>query len=162
MAGKQNDTFEQIIAEAIEREKRINKEHPERHGYGMVDGEADDLIRRLEAVAKKEELAQRVKSDRLVQRIKIVNNDYLYSHSPEEIALRNIYRDKVNRAEKKVMDELSARSREIYGLRDIGEKLKDIGAIYGIHVSNVSRDYYKSVDKLREELYKILGQEREQ
>ncbi len=162
MAGKQNDTFEQIVAEAIEREKRINKEHPERHGYGMVEGEADDLIRRLEAVAKKEELAQGVKSDRLVQRIKIVNNDYLYSHSPEEIAIRNIYRDKVNRAEKKVMDELSARSREIYGLRDIGEKLKDIGAIYGIHVSNVSRDYYKSIDKLREELYKILGQEREE
>lgn len=162
MAGKQNDTFEQIVAEAIEREKRINKEHPERHGYGMIEGEADDLIRRLEAVAKKEELAQRVKCDRLVQRIKIANNDYLYSHSPEEIAIRNIYRDKVNRAEKKVMDELSARSREIYGLRDIGEKLKDIGAIYGIHVSNVSRDYYKSIDKLREELYKILGQEREQ
>ena len=37
MRRKQNpDTLEAIVTEAIEREKRINKEHPERKGYGMV------------------------------------------------------------------------------------------------------------------------------
>lgn len=30
------DTLEQIVADAIERERIINEQHPERHGYGMV------------------------------------------------------------------------------------------------------------------------------
>lgn len=52
-----DDALEQIVAEAIEREKRINKEHPERHGYGMIQGEADDLIQRIRCLERKEDLA---------------------------------------------------------------------------------------------------------
>ena len=33
---KEPDTLEKIVADAIEREKQINEEHPERKGYGMV------------------------------------------------------------------------------------------------------------------------------
>ena len=156
-----DDALEQIVAEAKEREKRINKEHPERHGYGMIQGEADDLIRRIRCLERKEDLAQRVKGDRLAQRIKIVNCDKLYSQSPETTALNNIYKQKVNRVEEKFVKELPKKNREIYNMRDQGEKFTNISKVVDIHVSNVSRNYYKSIEKLKEELAKVLGKERE-
>lgn len=33
---KPKDTLEQVVADAIEREQIINKQHPERNGYGMI------------------------------------------------------------------------------------------------------------------------------
>ena len=156
MRSKNSDTLEEIVQEAIEREKRINAEHPERHGYGMVKGEADDLIKRLHKLAVKEELAQRGKVIRRNQRVRMCNNDQLYSRSPEDIALRNIYREKINRAEKRVMDNLNIRSKQIFELRDQGEKLTDISKIIGLHISNVSRDYSKTIEKLKEEFKNTL------
>jgi DNA-directed RNA polymerase specialized sigma subunit len=54
---------------------------------------------------------------------------------------------------------LSARSKEIYNRREQGEKFTDIGKVVGLHISNVSRNYYKSLAQLREELKKTLGKE---
>ena len=53
MEKKEKDTLEKIVLEAIEREKQINIDHPERHGYGMIEGEANDLIRRIEVLEYK-------------------------------------------------------------------------------------------------------------
>ena len=162
MRRKQNpDTLEAIVTEAIEREKRINKEHPERKGYGMVQGEANDLIQRIRALEYREELAQQVKGDRIKQRVKIVNNNQLYSRSPADIAISNIYREKINRAEKKIIDGLSDRSRAIYDMKESGASFTDIGKIINLHVSNVSRDYHKSIKQLKEEFKKVLGEERQ-
>ena len=33
---KEPDILEKIVADAIERERIINEQHPERHGYGMI------------------------------------------------------------------------------------------------------------------------------
>ena len=157
--SRNKDTLEQIVLDAIKREKEINKQHPERHGYGMIKGEADDLIYRIRKLEKKEELNQQVKGDRLTERIKIVNCDKLYSRSPETIAIENIYKENVNKAEKKFFRELSDRNKQIYNMKDQGNKFVDIGKTIGLHVSNVSRNYYKDLDKLRNELNKILNEE---
>lgn len=53
MKRKSSDSLEAIVAEAIEREKRINAEHPERKGYGMIEGEADDLIARIRGLERR-------------------------------------------------------------------------------------------------------------
>ena len=50
---KSSDTLEAIVADAIAREQRINKEHPERKGYGMIEGEADDLIARIRGLERR-------------------------------------------------------------------------------------------------------------
>lgn len=159
MKKKDSDSLEAIVAEAIEREKKINEEHPERKGYGMVQGEADDLIARIRKLERKEDLAQRVKGNRITQRIRIINSDRLYCKSPEDVALDNIYRAKINRAEKKVLDSLSQRSREIYDMKETGASFTDISKIVDRHVSNVSRSYHSSVDKLREEFKRVLTKE---
>lgn len=149
------------MADAIERERAINEAHPERHGYGMVQGEADDFIARIRALERKQDLAQRVKGDRINQRVRVVNSDRLYSRSPEDTAIGNIYRSKVNRAEARVLDELSEKSRNIYDMKERGDTFTDISKVVNIHISNVSRNYYKSLDKLKEEFKKVLGKERE-
>lgn len=159
MKRKSSDTLEAIVQEAIEREKRINAEHPERNGYGMIQGEADDLIQRIRVLEYKQELAQRTKGGRITQRIRLTNSDAVYSRSPEAVAIHNIYKQKVNKAERKFFDDLSARSKEIYNRREQGEKFTDIGKVVGLHISNVSRNYYKSLAQLREELKKTLGKE---
>ena len=125
----------------------------------MIDGEADDLIYRIRRLENKENLNQQVKGDRLTERIKIVNCDKLYSRSPEDIAVENIYKENVNKAEKKFFRELSDRNKQIYNMKDQGNKFVDIGKTIGLHVSNVSRNYYKDLDKLRNELNKILNEE---
>lgn len=125
----------------------------------MIQGEADDLIYRIRKLEKKEDLNQQVKGDRLTERIKIVNCDKLYSRSPEDIAIENIYKENVNKAENKFFKELSERNKKIYDMKDQGNKFVDIGKTIGLHVSNVSRNYYKDIDKLRNELNKILNEE---
>ena len=161
MRKKNSDTLEIIVAEAIEREKRINKEHPERNGYGMMEGEADDLIARLRGLERRQELAQTVKGERINQRIRICNSDKLYTLSPEVIAINNIYKERVNRAESKVLQDLSERSRRIYDMKQHGNRFTEISKIVNIHISNVSRDYHKSIDKLKEEFKRVLKGERE-
>ena len=81
------DTVEKIVADAVAREKRINKLHPERHGYGMVEGEADDLIRRIEELERKQLQAQAKSSSRRREKIRLVGMDKLYTHGPEEIVI---------------------------------------------------------------------------
>lgn len=125
----------------------------------MIDGEADDLIYRIRRLENRENLNQQVKGDRLTERIKIVNCDKLYSRSPEDIAIENIYKENVNKAENKFFRELSERNKKIYDMKDQGNKFVDIGKTIGLHVSNVSRNYYKDIDKLRNELNKILNEE---
>lgn len=83
----------------------------------------------------------------------------MYCKSPEDTALDNIYRAKINRAEKKVLDGLSQRSRDIYDMKETGASFTDISKVVERHVSNVSRSYHGSVDKLREEFKKVLAKE---
>lgn len=102
-----------------------------------------------------------VKGDRITQRIRLCNSDKLYSSSPDVIAVNNIYKERINKAEAKVLDELSQRSRKIYEMKEQGDRFTAISKIVNIHISNVSRDYHKSIEKLREELKKVLKGERE-
>lgn len=157
--GKRNsDTLEMIIADAIEREKRINAEHPERHGYGMIQGEADDLLERMKALEVREELAQREKGNRVKQRIRIANNDRVYSRPPEIVALDNIYKERVNKTEANVVNKLTQRNKEIYDMRDIGNRFTAIGKVVGLHVSNVSRNHKKIMEEMKKQLLKVLSE----
>lgn len=149
------DTLEQIVEEAIEREKEINLQHPERHGYGMIEGEANDLIRRIERLEFNQLRAQGAKVKHREDRIRVIGSDKLYTHSPEDIVINNLDREQIANAEKKVLDKLSKRSLDFYLLKERGLKFTDIGKLYKIHRSTVSRSVKKTIETIKEGLEHI-------
>lgn len=152
---KPSDTLEQVVADAIERERLINEQHPERHGYGMIQGEANDLIRRIEHLNNNQMKAQAAKIKNREDRIRVIGSDKLYTHSPEEIIIEKMDREQVSRAEKRVFNSLSQRSKKFYLLHDDGLNYTNIAKLFNIHRSTVSRDVKKIKEKLKEELQKI-------
>lgn len=152
---KPSDTLEQIIEDAIEREKEINKQHPERHGYGMIEGEANDLIRRIEHLEWNQLRAQTAKVRHREDRIRVIGSDKLYTHSPEDIVIEKLDREQVSRAEDDVLKRLSKRSVGFYLLKESGLKYTDIGKMYNLHRSTVSRDIKRTIEMIRKELEPI-------
>ena len=156
--GKQPaDTLEEVIAEAIERERIINEQHPERHGYGMIQGEADDLIWRIEKLEKNQLKAQAAKIKHREDRIRMIGTDKLYTHSPEEIVIEKISREKVNNIENKILQSLPERSRRFYYLREQGLLHREIAAICNVSRRTVGMDLQKTLYKLKEGLKSIRG-----
>ena len=152
-----SDSLEQIVADAIEREKQINRDHPERHGYGMVDGEANDLIHRIEHLEHNQLRAQAVKVRNRKDRIRVIGKDKLYTHSPEEIVIEKLDREQISRAENKVLNTLPKRSQEFYFLKEIGEDYSEIAKRFNIHRTTVSRDLKRTEDLLRKEFTPIYN-----
>ena len=89
-----------------------------------------------------------------------MNNDRMYSRSPADTAINNIYKERINHTEKRVLDRLSERSRTIYDMKECGTSFTDISKIINLHVSKVSRDYHRSVNQLKDEFLKVLGKEK--
>ena len=156
--GKQPaDTLEEVIADAIERERIINEQHPERHGYGMIQGEADDLIWRIEKLEKNQLKAQTAKVKHREDKIRMIGSDQLYTHSPEEIVINKIERERVNNAEKNVLESLSQRSRNFYYLREQGLLHREIAEICHVSRRTVGMDLQKTIHKLKEGLKEFRG-----
>lgn len=153
---KPKDTLEQIVADAIERERIINEQHPERHGYGMIQGEADDLIHRIEHLEHNQLRAQIVKVRNRMDRVRVIGSNRLYTHSPEDIVIEKIYREKIQEAENSVLKRLSEKDREIYFLRDIGLYHKDIAKMTNLCRSSITKKLINTNKELRKELYPVL------
>ena len=87
-SGKQNlDELELLIEKAKAHEAQINKDHPERHGYGMTALEAEPYIRQIEWLNRKQERAQIEKVKSRCGRIRVMSSSKLYSMSPEDLYL---------------------------------------------------------------------------
>lgn len=127
----------------------------------MIQGEADDLIERIEKLERSLIRAQRVKITRRAQKIRLTGNDKIFHISPEDMVLHKMDKKKINNAEAKVLREATPRSRDIYYMREDGFKLKDISEKCQIHWSNVSRDFGKTRNKLKEEFMKIMENDKE-
>ncbi len=155
------DSLEQIVAEAIERERIINKQHPERNGYGMIQGEANDLIHRIEHLEINQLRAQGAKVKSRVDRIRLIGSDRLYTKSPEDIAIENIDREEIRKAEEEALKRLSKRSKEIYFLREIGLPQSKIGELMSINKSTVCRDLKKTDTLLKDTLHSIYNSNKE-
>ena len=153
---KPKDTLEQIVADAIERERIINEQHPERHGYGMIEGEANDLIHRIEHLEHNQLRAQVAKVKNRTDRVRVIGSNRLYTHSPEDIVIEKIYREKIQEAENNVLKRLSIKDREIYFLRDIGLYHKDIAKITNLCRSSITKKLIYTNKELRKELYQVL------
>ena len=119
---KPPDTLEQIVADAIEREKLINEQHPERHGYGMIQGEANDLIRRIENLEIKQLHAQKEKIRNREQKIRLIGRDQLYSKSPEDIVIEKEERKPLQRAIQNTIDKFTERRDNAFSLHECGYK----------------------------------------
>ena len=150
--SKPADTLEKIVADAIERERIINEQHPERHGYGMIQGEANDLIHRIEHLEINQLRAQGVKVKNRTDKIRLIGKDMLYSRSPEEIAIDNIDKEEIAKAEAEVIKRLSKRCRNVYFLREIGMSQSEIGEMVGVNKSTVCRDLKKANTLLKDTL----------
>ena len=154
---KPKDSLEQIVADAIERERIINEQHPERNGYGMIQGEADDLIHRIEHLEHNQLRAQTVKVRNRTDRVRVIGSNRLYTHSPEEIVIEKIYKERIQEAENNVLKRLSDKDREIYFLRDIGLYHKDIAKITNLCRSSITKKLIHANKELRKELLSILN-----
>lgn len=149
--SKSKDTLEQIVEEAIEREKELNKD-PARHGLGMMEHEADDFIRRIEALERKQELAQREKSRRLYNKIRLVGKDKLYTMSPVDVLLSWETKVPVDHGEQRAVHDMTRRQERIYDMYCRGMSQTSISLVLGIHQSTVSRDIAKIRTILKENI----------
>ena len=149
---KDPDTLEKIVADAIEREKRINKEHPERHGYGMIEGEANDLIRRIENLEIKQEHAQKEKVRNREKRIRMIGRDKLYSRSPEDIVCEEEERKPLKNSIEETLDKFTDRRSNAYSLHEQGYKNVEIADIMGVSRFVVGREIKGAEEELRNKL----------
>lgn len=149
---KPPDTLEQIVADAIERERIINEQHPERHGYGMIQGEANDLIRRIENLEIKQLHAQREKIRNREQRIRLIGRDKLYSQSPEDIVIEREERTPLRRAIDTTIDKFTERRDNAFSLYEQGYKKTEIADIMGVSRHIVGREIRIAEQELRDRL----------
>lgn len=149
---QEKDTLEKIVEEAIAREQGLNAQHPERHGYGMIEGEADDLIKRIELLEFKLERAQKEKARTRKEKIRLIGRDKLYTKSPEDIIVEDIMRSKFNAFEESTRDKMSNRTRQVYDLNDIGKKQIDIAKELGVSQPTVHREL-NTAKKIIEDSY---------
>ena len=154
---KPRDTLEQIVEEAIERERLINEQHPERHGYGMIEGEANDLIHRIEHLEWNQLRAQQVKVKNRKDRIRVIGKDMAYSRSPEDIVVEKIDREEIRNAELNALKRMSKEDREIYDLREKGLLQREIAELKNVHRSTIT----KKLGNINEELKKEFEQIKE-
>lgn len=152
MDKKEKDTLEKIVLEAIEREKQINIDHPERHGYGMIEGEANDLIRRIEVLEYKLLRSQKEKIKLREDKIRVIGRDRLYTMSPEDyLIIKEMHRPIIN-AEERVYKRLPDRTRQIYLLKEQGLTQEEIAKRFNIHRSTVSREIKRAVNAFKKEI----------
>ena len=152
MEKKEKDTLEKIVLEAIEREKQINIDHPERHGYGMIEGEANDLIRRIEVLEYKLLRSQKEKIKLREDKIRVIGRDKLYTMSPEEyLIIKEMHKPIIN-AEERVYKRLPDRTRQIYLLKEQGLTQEEIAKRFNIHRSTVSREIKRAVNAFKKEI----------
>ena len=154
---KPKDTLEKIVQDAIERERSINEQHPERNGYGMIQGEANDLIHRIEHLEHNQLRAQGVKVKNRLDKIRVIGSDRLYTHSPEDIVIEKIDKEQINKAEEMVLNRISKRSVRAYFLKQEGNSYKNIGDVLGIDKSTACRDVHKIKKDLRSAFKEIYN-----
>lgn len=152
MCDKEKDTLEKIVEDAIAREQQINQEHPERHGYGMIEGEANDLIERIEILEFKLLQAQREKARTRKEKIRLIGRDKLYSISPEDYVIYKEEHTPIIEAEKKAFSSLPKRTQQIYALKEQGLTQEEIANRFGVHRSTISRELKRAVQSLKQEL----------
>lgn len=152
MDKKEKDTLEKIVLEAIEREKQINIDHPERHGYGMIEGEANDLIKRIEVLEYKLLRSQKEKIKLREDKIRVIGRDKLYTMSPEDyLIIKEMHKPIIN-AEERVYKRLPDRTKQIYLLKEQGLTQEEIAKRFNIHRSTVSREIKRAVNAFKKEI----------
>lgn len=152
MDKKEKDTLEKIVLEAIEREKQINIDHPERHGYGMIEGEANDLIRRIEVLEYKLLRSQKEKIKLREDKIRVIGRDKLYTMSPEDyLIIKEMHKPIIN-AEERAYKRLPDRTKQIYLLKEQGLTQEEIAKRFNIHRSTVSREIKRAVNAFKKEI----------
>jgi hypothetical protein len=57
----------------------------------------------------------------------VIGSNKLYTHSPEDIVIEKIDREQISRAEERVLNRISERSRRAYFLKHDGNSYQNIG-----------------------------------
>jgi len=118
----------------------------------MIQGEANDLIRRIENLEIKQLHAQREKIRNREQRIRLIGRDKLYSQSPEDIVIENEERKPLQRAIANVTDKFTKRRDNAFSLHECGYKNTEIADIMGVSRYIVGREIQIAEKELRERL----------
>jgi RNA polymerase sigma factor (sigma-70 family) len=148
-----DETLQKIVEEAKQAEALCNQEHPERHGYGFVNGEAKEFLQRIEWLERAEEKAQQAKVSRRVGKIGVMSNDKLYSRSPEEVYLAKEHKEELKQKIRNAKRHVPLRGRKIldsyYGENYTQVELADK---FNIDQSTVSRIVKEQTPVVREAL----------
>ncbi len=116
----------------------------------MIQGEADDLIHRIEHLEHNQLRAQGVKIKRREDRVRVIGSDMLYTHSPEEIVINKIDKERVRMAEDSVLKRLSPRHQNIYMLKEQGYLHREIADELNLERSTVTKNLLYTKRKLQE------------
>lgn len=111
---KKPPTLEQIIDKTQKANDKVNKKHPERNGYGLLQEEGEEYIKMMTALARREDHAHREKTVNRVERVCVLSQDKLYTHSPEEILLAKERDKALRRTIERVRDSMSERDKQVY------------------------------------------------
>jgi RNA polymerase sigma factor (sigma-70 family) len=152
------DTLARIVREARKKEEKINQHHPERNGYGFIDGEADEYIRRIERLEAIEERAQQAKILRRIARVSLMSNDVGYSRSPEDIYIENETRSELSHKIDKVTENLHPRNKEIVSMY-YGENYtqKELADKFDLNQSTISRVIANGTKKIENSIDEESG-----
>lgn len=118
----------------------------------MIQGEADDLIRRVENLEIKQLHAQKEKIKNREQRIRLIGKDQLYSKSPEDIVIEKEERRPLQQAINCVIDKFTRRRDEAFTLHECGYTNTDIANIMGVSRYVVGRELKAAEQELRNHL----------
>ena len=117
----------------------------------MIEGEAKDLIHRIEHLEHNQLRAQAVKVRNRLDKIRVIGSDRLYTRSPEDIVIDELDKQEIRDAEERVLKRISNKSKEIYLLRDDGLYHKDIASILNAERSTITKNLLSTKAKLRKE-----------
>ena len=148
-----DDTLSRIVRDAKRKEREINRQHPERHGYGFMAGEANDFIRRIEWLETIQERAQQAKVNRRVGKISIMSNDKLYSRSPEDLYIEYEHRQELARKIRRARQNIPKQNGEIivmYHTDDFTQQ--ELADMFDLNQSTVSRAISAATKELGENL----------
>ena len=116
----------------------------------MMQGEADDFIRRIEALEYKLERAQKEKARTRKEKIRLIGKDMLYTRSPEDVVIDSLMHSKFDNFEEKARNSLPERTKQVYDLNELGLRQVEVARQLGISQPTVHREIQRAKEILKD------------
>ena len=117
----------------------------------MIQGEANDLIRRIENLELKLLHNQKEKAKNRQEKIRLIGRDKLYVMSPEDIVVENERISPYRKSIQSVEDKFPPRRNKAFSLHECGLKNVEIAKEMGVSRYIVGREVNRAEQELRDQ-----------